>query len=161
MNYGAIVTRIMGRRRSPRLDHVNIEVASLVRTRRFHDRFLPALGFRRLPRLDSAWLGYRNGSMTLWFTVSRPRRAIRAAPHVPVDGAEDPISDHLAFRVSSPAGVRAIESVLRRRGIAPVYGFDKVATRGSLWYISAAWRDPDNNVFEVYSVTRRRPTTRD
>jgi catechol 2,3-dioxygenase-like lactoylglutathione lyase family enzyme len=143
-----------------RLGHVSIEVASLSRTRRFHDRFLSSIGFRRLPTLDSTWLGYRNGLMTLWFTVSRPRRTTKGIPHVPVDGTEDPISEHLAFRVSSPRRVRDIERALRRKGIAPVYGFDQVATRGPTWYVSAAWRDPDNNVFEVYTVTRRRESNR-
>ncbi|MCI4347641.1 MAG: hypothetical protein L3J97_03355 [Thermoplasmata archaeon] len=140
--------------RRVRLDHVNIEVTDLGRARRFHDRLLPILGFRRLPILDAAWLGYRSSSMTLWFTVSRPRRTFKGIPHVPTDGAKDPISDHLAFRVPTPRDVRDVERVLRGKNVKPVYGFDAVAAQGPSWYVSAAWRDPDNNVFEVYSVTR-------
>ena len=138
-----------------RLAHVNLEVSDLERARRFHDRFLPALGFRRLPITDAAWLGYRKGRVTLWFTVSRPRRTRLGRPHVPTTGASDPISSHLGFRVPRAAQVRQIERALRRKGIAPVCGFSKVPTARSTWYVSAAWRDPDNNVFEAYAVDRR------
>jgi catechol 2,3-dioxygenase-like lactoylglutathione lyase family enzyme len=139
------------------LGHVNLEVANLRRSRLFHDRFLAVLGFRRLHNRDPAWLGYRSASLTLWFTVSRPRRTVKGPPHVPFDGAEDPISDHLAFRVPSREDLREVERRLQERGIVPVYSEDAVATQGPTWYVSAAWRDPDNNVFEVYTVTRRQP----
>jgi catechol 2,3-dioxygenase-like lactoylglutathione lyase family enzyme len=138
-----------------RLGHVNLEVSDLERARRFYDRFLPVLGFRRLPMTDAAWLGYRKGRMTLWFTVSRPRRTRLGRPHVPTTGATDPISNHLGFRVPHESQVLQIERALRRQDITPIYGFSKVPTAGSTWYVSAAWRDNDNNVFEVYAVTRR------
>jgi catechol 2,3-dioxygenase-like lactoylglutathione lyase family enzyme len=147
----------MTRSRTVRLDHVNIEVESLARARQFHDRFLPVFGFRRLPSIDTGWLGYRSRALTLWFTATRPQRTVKGIPHVPVDGATDPISDHLAFHVTSMREIREIERFLRRKGISPVYGFDVVQTTGPTWYVSAAWRDPDNNVFEVYTVTRRPP----
>ena len=137
------------------LAHVNLEVGNLELARRFHDRFLPALGFRALPVTDAAWLGYRKGPMTLWFTVSRPRRTRLGRPHVPTTGAADPISNHLGFRVPRAAQIRQVERALRTKGITPVYRFSKVPTAGSTWYVSAAWRDPDSNVFEVYAVTRR------
>lgn len=137
------------------LAHVNLEVVDLERARGFHDRFLPVLGFARLPITDAAWLGYRKGRMTLWLTVSRPRRTRLERPHVPTTGATDPISNHLGFRVPTAAGVRRIERALRKRGIAPVYATSKVPTAGRTWYVSAAWRDPDQNVFEVYAVTHR------
>ena len=138
-----------------RLAHINLEVRDLERARRFHDRFLPILGFHRLPITDATWLGYRKGRMTLWFTVSRQRRTQLGRPHVPTTGAGDPISNHLGFRIPRAAQVHLIERALRRKGVAPVYGFSKVPTAGSTSYVSAAWRDPDNNVFEVYAVTRR------
>ena len=141
---------------SLRLEHVNLEVRNLQRARRFHDRFLPVLGFHRLSITDAAWLGYRRGRTTLWFTVSQPRRTRIVRPHVPTTGTIDPISNHLGFRVPRATHVTHIENALRKRGIAPVYGFSKVPTAGRMWYVSAAWRDPDNNVFEVYTVTRRR-----
>jgi catechol 2,3-dioxygenase-like lactoylglutathione lyase family enzyme len=140
-----------------RLQHVNLEVRNLQRARRFHDRLLPVLGFRRLPITDAAWLGYRRGRTTLWFTVIRPHRTRLGRPHVPTTGTTDPISNHLGFRVPRATQVAQIEDAMRKRGIVPVYGFSKVPTAGRTWYVSAAWRDPDNNVFEVYTVSRRRP----
>lgn len=139
-----------------RLDHVNLEVTNLDRARRFYDRFLPVLGFPRIPSDDPYWLGYRKGRMALWITVSHPARVIRREPHVPTDGVKDPISDHIAFRAPSPERVAAIEKALRRRGFVPVYSTDKLAAFGPSWYTSNAWKDPDNNVLEIYSVTKRR-----
>jgi len=141
--------------RPARLDHVNLEVGSLGRARRFYDRILPRLGFRRLPAGYPAWVGYRGGGMTLWLTESRPARVVRQPPHVPTDGKDDPISDHLGFRVGSGARVRQLEGALRRAGLRPVYGFDRLP-QGSSWYISCAFRDPDENVLEIYAVTPRR-----
>lgn len=141
-------------RERARLGHVNLEVRSLSRARRFYDRFLPPLGFRRLPPADAAWLGYRGGPVTVWLTESHPARAVHGVPHVPTDGSSDPISEHLGFRVRSAGRVRELEALLRRRGLKPVYGGDRVPTRGS-WYVSCAFRDPDNNVLEIYAVTRR------
>ena len=138
------------------LAHVNLEVTNLARARTFYDRVLPLLGFRRLPLSDAAWLGYRKRRMTLWITVSRPARTSRHAPHAPTNGATDPISDHLGFRVPSSKRVKEIEATLRGRGLTPVYGLDKVATTGKSWYVSCAFRDPDNNVVEIYTVASRR-----
>lgn len=138
-----------------RLGHVSLEVTSVARARRFYDRFLPVLGFRRLPILDAAWLGYRKGRVTLWMTPSRPTRTTRRTPRLPSDGRNDPISDHLGFHVPSVRQVREIERELRRQGLEPVYAFDKQATRGPSWYVSSAWADPDNNVLEIYAVSHR------
>ncbi len=137
-----------------RLEHVNLEVRDLVRARRFYDRFLPVIGYRRLPITDGAWLGYRGGRTTLWITVSRPARVRRQLPHVPSTGQTDPISDHLGFRVPTGREVRRIEAALGRRGVKPVYATDAVATHRS-WYISCAFADPDRNVLEVYAVAPR------
>ncbi len=138
-----------------RLGHINLEVSNLDRARRFYDRFLPVLGFLRIPPDDPYWLGYRKGLMTIWITVSRPARVKRSRPHTPTDGVKDPISDHIAFHAPSPKRVAAIEMALRRRGYVPVYSTDKLAAHGPAWYASNAWKDPDNNVLEVYSLTRR------
>lgn len=140
------------------LAHVNLEVADLARARRFYDRAVVPVGFRRLPDTGPAWLGYRAGRTTLWITVSRPARAVRGPPRIPTDGSVDPISDHLGFRVPSARSVRAVEARLRRHGLRPVYGFDRVPTRGT-WYVSCAFADPDGNVLEFYAVTPRRRTT--
>jgi catechol 2,3-dioxygenase-like lactoylglutathione lyase family enzyme len=137
------------------LGHVNIEVTNLRRARHFYDRFLSTIGFSRVPPADPVWLGYRKGRVTLWVTVSHPRRVSRATPHVPKDGIEDPISDHLGFRAPSAKRVGAIERALRHKGFKPVYATAKQRAHGPSWYTSNAWRDPDNNVLEVYAVTQR------
>lgn len=140
--------------RGLRLGHVNIEVTNLARARKFYDGFLPVLGFAILNTPDPAWLGYRKGPTALWITVSHPHRAIGGPPHVPTDGVEDPISDHIGFRVPSSKQVAEIEQALRRKGFRPVYATEKLPTYGRQWYTSNAWRDPDNNVLEIYSVTK-------
>ena len=137
------------------LGHVNLEVGDLASAKRFHDRFLPILGFVPIPITDAAWLGYRKGRMALWFTVSRPRRTHLGRPHVPTTGTTDPISNHLGFRVQTKADIVRIEKELRKRGISPIYGLSRVPTAGRTWYVSAAWHDPDRNVFEVYAATKR------
>lgn len=141
-----------------RLAHVNLEVSNLARARRFYDRFLPVLGFVRVPHTDPAWLGYRKGATALWITVSHTRRTTRRAPHVPTDGISDPISDHIGFRAPSPKRVFEIETALRRLGFTPVYSTEKQTAHGPSWFTSNAWKDPDNNVLEISSLTpRRRP----
>ncbi len=145
----------MARTGEIRLGHVNLEVSDLRRSRRFYDRALPVLGFRPLPRSDAAWLGYRSPTLTLWLTASRPPRVRRQLPHIPTDGRTDPISEHLGFVVGTEAEVRSVERRLRRRGIPVVYGFDRTPTAGPSWYVSCAFRDPDNLVLEVYAVRRR------
>ncbi|HYB79473.1 MAG TPA: VOC family protein [Thermoplasmata archaeon] len=139
-----------------RLGHVNLEVSDLRRARQFYDRFLSVLGFRREMSNDPYWLGYRKGRTAIWVTVSRPPRVRRKAPHVPIDGVKDPISDHIAFAVPSGKRVADLEAALRRRGFRPVYSTDWQDAHGNRWYVSNAWRDPDNNVLEIYSLTRRR-----
>lgn len=136
-----------------RFGHVNLEVSDLLQAGRFYDRFLPVLGFLRIPPSDPHWLGYRKGGTALWITVGRPKRVVRRAPHVPVDGVTDPISDHIAFQAPSAKRVAEIEAAFRRRGYEPVYATSKQATRGLGWYTSNAWNDPDNNVLEIYAVT--------
>lgn len=137
-----------------RLGHVNLEVSDLRRARRFYDEILPVLGFRRLSISDASWVGYRKGRMTLWLTVSRPRRARRGSPRVPTTGATDPISDHLGFRVQDSQTLISIERTLLEAGLKPIYRFDRVATVGRTWYVSDAWQDPDHNVIELYTTEK-------
>ncbi len=145
----------MPRSSGVRLGHVNLEVTDLRRARRFYDRFLPVLGFTPARPVDPFWLGYRHGRLAIWVTVSRPRRVRRLLPHVPTDGVRDPISDHLGFHAPSVKRVRELEAALRRRGFRPVYATAKQRAHGPTWYTSNAWRDPDNNVLEIYTVSRR------
>lgn len=138
-----------------RLGHVNIEVTDLARARRFYDRFLPVLGFTRVQPDDPFWLGYRKGLTALWITVSHPNRVRRKTPHVPTDGIEDPISDHLGFHAPSSKRVFDLESALRKKGFNPVYSTARQQAHGPALYTSNAWKDPDNNVLEIYALTTR------
>jgi len=139
-----------------RLGHVNLEVSDLARSREFYDVLLPVLGFRRRPKTGRYWLGYRRGLMSIWLTVSRPRVSSKKRPRVPTDGGKDPISDHLGFWVPSTVQIRRIEKALKAKGLVPVYELDRVKVWGGLWYVSDAWADPDHNVLELYTLTRRR-----
>jgi catechol 2,3-dioxygenase-like lactoylglutathione lyase family enzyme len=155
---GEVVPRFYARVRlsdGVRLGHVNIEVSNLRVARRFCDRFLSVLGFTRIKQSDKFWLGYKKGPIALSITVSRPRRLRRSVPHVPTDGIRDPISDHLGFRAPSSRRVFALEKALRKKGFRPIYASTKQPTPGSTWYTSNPWKDLDNNVFEIYAITRR------
>jgi catechol 2,3-dioxygenase-like lactoylglutathione lyase family enzyme len=145
----------MARSSGIRLGHVNLEVTDLQSARRFYDRFFPVLGFSLILPVDRFWVGYRKGHTAIWLTATRPGRVVRRAPHVPIDGNKDPISDHLGFQAPSVRRVLEVERSLRRLGFRPVYSTDRQRTKGPTWYTSNAWRDPDNNVLEVYAVTRR------
>jgi catechol 2,3-dioxygenase-like lactoylglutathione lyase family enzyme len=140
--------------RGIRLGHVNLEVSNLRRARKFYDLFLRELGFRRVAATGRYWVGYRRGPMQLWLTVSRPRVAQRRPPRIPTNGAKDPISDHLGFWVPSESQISAIEKRLIKKGYAPVYNLDRVKVWGGRWYVSDAWKDPDNNVLELYTLRR-------
>jgi len=137
------------------LGHVSIEVTDLARARRFYDRFLPVLGFSRIRPISPSWLGYRKEAMSLWITVSHTKRVIRRSPHIPADGADDPISDHLGFRAPSSRMVADLESVLRGSGLEPLYSTGREKVSGGKWYTSNAWIDPDYNVLEIYALTRK------
>lgn len=140
-----------------RLGHVNLEVSDLRRALAFYDRFLPVLGFRRLPSPPpfQGWVGYRKGRTAIWITVSRPRRARRGPPRVPTSGVTDPISDHLGFEARSQFQVRQLERALRKKGLRPVYRTGAVNMGGGVSYVSCAFQDPDHNVLEVYTLSRR------
>jgi hypothetical protein len=68
---------------------------------------------------------------------------------------EDPISDHIGFRAPFSKRVADLEVALRRKGFKPVYATDRQPAHGRRWYTSNAWKDPDNNVLEIYSLTKR------
>src|SRR5271169_66883 len=137
------------------IGHVSIEVLDLDKARDFYDRFLPVLGFRKIQPVTSAWLGYRKEKTTLWFTVSKRQRVKRDLPHVPADGADDPISDHIGFCADSSEQVEALETILRRNGLVPIYSTGKEKLSSRSFYTSNAWNDPDNNVLEIYALTSR------
>jgi catechol 2,3-dioxygenase-like lactoylglutathione lyase family enzyme len=137
------------------LGHVSIEVTDLAKARRFYDRLLPVLGFSRIRPISPSWLGYRKAETTIWITVRHTKRVIRQPPHIPADGADDPISDHLGFRAPSSKRVADFESALRGRGLKPLYSTGREKVSGEKWYTSNAWIDPDYDVLEIYALTRK------
>jgi catechol 2,3-dioxygenase-like lactoylglutathione lyase family enzyme len=137
--------------------HVSFEVASIASTRRFHDRFLGTLGFRRFQTGES-YLGYRRGETVVWF-FRRGRRiqVHRERPRLPLTDT-DIIPDHTGFSVPSWAAIARWEDRLRAAGLAPFYPVDRgPAHAPTERYRSAAWVDPDRIVWEIYAV--REPRT--
>jgi len=117
-------------------------VSNLVKAATFYDSFLPVLGFSRITPISQAWLGYRKSKTTFWFTVSRRRRVTRKTPHIPADGADHPISDHIGFLVPSSKQVEDLEAALRVRGFVPLYSTGRERIGNRSWYTSNAWKDP-------------------
>jgi len=138
-----------------------LEVSNLADARKFYDGFLTLLGFRKVPVRDRFWMGYRKEDMAIWITSSRPRRAIHQRPHIPTNGARDPISEHVGFWIPSMKQLQRLEEELEAKGYKAVYSLDKVPTgspfsRWPSWYVSCAWSDEDNNVLELYTLARRK-----
>jgi catechol 2,3-dioxygenase-like lactoylglutathione lyase family enzyme len=138
-----------------RFGHVGIEVSNLSKAKRFYDRFLLTIGFRRVRTSSPRWLAYRGGGVTLWLTESRPARVVRQPPRAPRTDEEDPISDHLAFQVRSGKQVVDLCRALERKGFRPIYPVEWQACQGGWWYVSTAWSDDDGIVIELYATPRR------
>lgn len=142
------------------LGHVNLEVSDLDRSRKFYDAFLTTLGFRRIPHTTALWVGYLKGRTRIWLTVETPRRAVRRAPRIPTKSGADWISDHLGFAVPTVRALARLERELQRKHLPQVYRLDRQRIDGfagspkGSYYISHAWRDPDNHVLELYTNTK-------
>jgi catechol 2,3-dioxygenase-like lactoylglutathione lyase family enzyme len=140
---------------SVRLGHVSLEVASIASTRRYHDRFLGALGFRVFQ--EGVWyIGYRRPGLDIWF-FRRGRRAQvrREWPLLPL-GDEEVIPEHVGFAVRSWKAVARWEDRLRAEGLVPLYPVDRGPPHApSERYRSAAWVDVDRIVWEIYAVRPR------
>jgi catechol 2,3-dioxygenase-like lactoylglutathione lyase family enzyme len=136
-------------RRAAELRHVSVEVRDLERARGFYDRFLGRLGFRRFV-LESDYAGYQGGKLAVWVLRGSPERVRRRAP----TGEEEVIADHLAFWVSSPSEVEAVQSDLERQELYPLF---RAAEHPEFrpGYVSATWTDPDQTALEVYSIRAR------
>jgi hypothetical protein len=128
------------------LRHVVLEISDPNHSKWFHDRVLGRLGFRRFVE-DPGYLGYTNGTTTLWLIRPTSSRIHRKPP----TGDEEVISDHLAFEVPSAEEVQRVQDDLARQEIYPIF---RAAEHPEFrpGYVSATWVDPDQIVFEVYSV---------
>jgi catechol 2,3-dioxygenase-like lactoylglutathione lyase family enzyme len=132
------------------LRHVSLEVADIARAEWFYDRFLGRLGHKRFVR-DAGYLGYTDGTLTLWLIHTRAPRVRRRPP----TGDEEVIADHLAFEVGSAGAVQALEVALEREEIYPTFrGAERPEFRPG--YYSAVWADPDQTVLEVYAIETAR-----
>lgn len=147
------------------IHHISFEVEDTRRSRWWHDRFLGRLGFRRFAD-DPTYLGYSNGSQTMWLLQSNSPRIRRRPP----TGDEEVIAEHVAFKVGSGAEVAKIQEDLARQEIYPIFRCEE-HPEFRPGYVSATWVDPDRIVLEVYFVPdakkraaraahRRRPVRR-
>ncbi|HUI38445.1 MAG TPA: hypothetical protein VLY85_02320 [Thermoplasmata archaeon] len=132
------------------LHHVSLEVSDVARARWFYDRFLVPLGFRRFTGGDD-YVGYTDGTLTLWFLRSRRARVRRHPP----TGDEEVVSEHLAFRLPSAAAVRTQEAALTRQELYPLFRGEE-HPEFTAGYFSATWVDPDNIVLELYAIDKAR-----
>ncbi|MCI4357673.1 MAG: hypothetical protein L3J95_04820 [Thermoplasmata archaeon] len=136
------------------LHHVSLEITDVVRAQFFYDRFLVPMGFRRFVIAD-AYLGYTDGTMTLWLLKSPKPRIHRHPP----TGEEEIIAEHLAFRLPSTDAVRAREQTLEREELYPIFrGEEHPEFRPG--YFSATWVDPDGIALELYAFEERRRKAR-
>lgn len=139
---------------------MNIEVSDLDDAGKFYDAFLTTLGFRRIPHTTKLWVGYHKGRTSIWITEEKPRRAVRKAPRIPTETGADWISDHLGFSVPTVRALAALERRMRKKHLKPVYRMTRqridgfAGARKGTYYVSHAWRDSDNNVLELYTLTR-------
>ena len=136
------------------LHHVSLEITDVARAQFFYDRFLVPMGFRRFVSED-AYLGYTDGTMTLWLLKSARPRIHRHPPSV----EEEVIAEHLAFRLPSSNDVRAREEALSREELYPFFRAEEHPEfrRG---YFSASWVDPDGIVLELYAFSEGRTKSR-
>jgi hypothetical protein len=131
------------------LRHVAAEIEDTARSRWFHDHFLGRLGFRRFAD-DPEYLGYSNGSMTVWLIRGAPSRVHRKPP----TGDEEVVADHFAFHVPTAADVQKIQDDLVRKELYPIFRSAEHPEFGR-GYVSATWVDPDRIVWEVYTTPGR------
>lgn len=136
------------------LRHVSLEAHDIERSRWFYDRFLVRIGFRRFAQ-DAAYLGYTDGTLTVWVLKGLRPRVERRPP----TGQEEVIADHLAFWVPSAAEVASIQADLEKQEVYPTFRAEE-HPEFRPGYFSATWADPDQAVLEIYTVGRAKRTTR-
>jgi catechol 2,3-dioxygenase-like lactoylglutathione lyase family enzyme len=141
------VTRSSGLSIAPaRLGHIDLEVRDIARSLRFYDRFLPALGFRRVAR-GKNFLVYGKGRVHFEIVASPSPRVVRRPPKIPSQRGMV-VHDHIAFRVPSLRGLRELERRIVRTGLKPLWRVDDFHGERP-GFDSAVWVDPDNVVWEL------------
>lgn len=88
------------------VEHIDLCVSQLARSRDFYDRLLSALGFRRVEH--PSYLAWSNGHLTLGL------RAARGESHGPVDRYR-PGLHHLALRAAKREDVDALFAFLEQQ----------------------------------------------
>ena len=99
------------------LDHLDLNVADLRRSRAFYEPFLTRVGYRRFEHGDG-WCSFIDtpGSFYLVLVQTGSKHAA-AGFHRKRVGV-----NHLAFPAPSAAAVDEMTSWLRERGVPPLYG---------------------------------------
>jgi catechol 2,3-dioxygenase-like lactoylglutathione lyase family enzyme len=126
--------------------HVCLEVSEFAKARAFWSPLLDAAGFAEGWSDGASYGGYTNGSMTLFFGESEPRRVVRAAP----SGREFVVTDHVGFSVERREDVDAIADAMRAAGAEPLFPAQEYPEFGPGFY-AVTFRDADNNVIEFGS----------
>jgi catechol-2,3-dioxygenase len=127
----------------PTVGHIGLNVTDLDRSEAFYRRVLhlEPLGGSRGGEREWAFLG-RDGApvLTLWRQSAGAVDTTRPGLH------------HLAFRVDTPAEVRAIEARLRELGVTPLH--DGVVAHGEGAESGGVFfADPDGIRLEVFTAT--------
>ncbi len=142
-----------------KLGHVSLGVSNVARAEKFYDEFFGLLGFRKVPIRNRHMIGYRKAHVAFWVNAFHPKRDGPLRPHIATTNGW--VSDHLGFWIPSVEQLKKLEQELIDRGFKPLYRLDREATgfpfsQEPSWYFSNAWSDPDNNVLELYTLTKRK-----
>jgi predicted lactoylglutathione lyase len=123
--------------------HVCLEVSDFPKAMAFWRPMLDAAGFAKGWGDEASYAGYTNGSMTLFFGESKPRRVMRNAP----TGQEFVVTDHVGFSVARREDVDAIAGAMTAAGAAPLFPAQEYKEFGPGFY-AVTFCDVDNNVIE-------------
>lgn len=128
------------------IQHVGIEVSSLGKSKIFYDALAEALDLKKIYSSKES-IGYGNKEFHIWIALSKKPRVKRDPP----TGEEVVVADHLAIYVDGKGAVDAVDGVMKKRGVAPLFP-PEYQPQFSPGYYAASYCDPDNYVIEIYTV---------
>ncbi|MGC9991877.1 MAG: VOC family protein [Candidatus Cybelea sp.] len=118
-------------------DHIDLRVSDLVKTRRFYDTLLPAMGFSEIVADHESTCYYRPGSN-------------RSDPFfgLDLDPQHRPNATRLALRAADRLDVDRLAEVARLAG-ALAFEPPHVCEEYTPFYYAAFFEDPDGNKLEI------------
>jgi len=129
--------------------HVGIEVASLIKSKKFYQALFGGLGFKVIMDSEDG-LAFTNQNFSVWITELREPRVMREAP----TGEEFAIADHLAIHVPKKNTVYEIEEEIKEKGFKALFPCEE-HLQFEPGYHTVSFCDRDNCVIEIY--TRLKP----